>query len=543
MIMACLLASCAQQVSLSGGPKDEIPPQLDKTKSAPNYVTNFEKQDVELYFDEYVDLKDASKQIIISPPLSYPPIIKSRLKRLRIGFDEREELKDNVTYLVNFGKSIRDFTEGNEVVNFAYVFSTGDYIDSLTVSGEVQDVLTSKPVEDAVVMLYIDDRDSIVYQERPFYFARTNKEGKFKLKNLRADTFKVVAIKDDDLNYIYNPLNEEIGFLSDPIILNQDSISGLTIELWKESTASLYISYDIVAKGKINLEFDGDVMPDDVNVLGNIEHYIEQNQEGKSPLILWYKPTGASRISWITETRAGQDTISARINQRTTDTLDGDLQIIKWDYDKGTGLHPLSNLALKANTPLSIIDTSLITFTDTAASANILFSLDSSSFPKSNLEINASWPAGNQILVDILPGALIDFFGKTNDTITKYIEIGTVTNFGAIEITLTNFDSSTYVIQLLKDKKILEERLKTSDITKLTFERMIPGQYDVMIITDTNGNGKWDPGNYLEKKQAERIYTVSLDPLREDWVLEFTLDLQEVINRPPANNKSRDQAK
>jgi len=499
MIMACLLASCAQQVSLSGGPKDEIPPQLDKTKSAPNYVTNFEKQDVELYFDEYVDLKDASKQIIISPPLSYPPIIKSRLKRLRIGFDEREELKDNVTYLVNFGKSIRDFTEGNEVVNFAYVFSTGDYIDSLTVSGEVQDVLT--------------------------------------------DTFKVVAIKDDDLNYIYNPLNEEIGFLSDPIILNQDSISGLTIELWKESTASLYISYDIVAKGKINLEFDGDVMPDDVNVLGNIEHYIEQNQEGKSPLILWYKPTGASRISWITETRAGQDTISARINQRTTDTLDGDLQIIKWDYDKGTGLHPLSNLALKANTPLSIIDTSLITFTDTAASANILFSLDSSSFPKSNLEINASWPAGNQILVDILPGALIDFFGKTNDTITKYIEIGTVTNFGAIEITLTNFDSSTYVIQLLKDKKILEERLKTSDITKLTFERMIPGQYDVMIITDTNGNGKWDPGNYLEKKQAERIYTVSLDPLREDWVLEFTLDLQEVINRPPANNKSRDQAK
>ena len=139
LILASLLTqlwiACGNQVPLTGGPRDESPPVLDTLESTRNNQIRFEKQPINLTFDEFVNLRDASKQILISPPLDKPPIINSRLKKVSVAFDEDEVLKENATYVINFGNSIVDFNEGNKLENYTFVFSTGDYIDSLSIKG------------------------------------------------------------------------------------------------------------------------------------------------------------------------------------------------------------------------------------------------------------------------------------------------------------------------------------------------------------------------------------------------------------------------
>ena len=400
-----------------------------------------------------------------------------------------------------------------------------------------------KPMEDVVVMLYIENRDSIIYDERPFYFARTDELGLFNVRNLRADSFKIVAIKDDDLNYLYNPRNEMIGFVDSLIILTKDSITGISIELWKESTKSTYLSYEALAKGKLSINFEGEVVPSDLIVFDSLNFYIEQSKKGSSPLILWYNPINISRISWIAETTRGLDTLRARINQRTTDTLAGSLTLSQWGFNKDIGLHPLEGLEFKSSRPIVNIDTTLISIKDTIDQRQILYSFDTTALPLTKLKINASWPQNKTVELKIFPGAFIDIFGKSHDTIIRYIPIGENTDFSQIELDFSNFDSSNYIIQITQDKNVIDEKIKTSMANKIRFERMVPGQYDLTIIVDDNNNGKWDPGNYLKHLQSERIYNVKLEDVREDWTLEFTLDLHQ-IKRDQAGvsrNKSREE--
>ena len=184
-----LFGSCHNQIQLTGGPKDEAPPVLDTTLSTPNNQVRFDKQEITLYFDEYVSVRDPIKQILVTPPLIYAPQVTERLERITFEFDDKEVLKENATYVINFGESIIDYNESNKLENFTMVFSTGDYIDSLSIRGNVIDSKTQQASPEYLVMLYESVYDSVVYKEKPFYFARTDMEGQFEINNLRADTF------------------------------------------------------------------------------------------------------------------------------------------------------------------------------------------------------------------------------------------------------------------------------------------------------------------------------------------------------------------
>ena len=119
------------------------------------------------------------------------------------------------------------------------MFSTGDYIDSLSIKGQVKDAFTDEPIPEMIVMLYIDDRDSIPFLQRPFYFAQSDENGNFSINNLRADTFKIVVIEDLNLSYTYNPESERIGFLETPYILTDSSSQEIELQLFKEGGSGL----------------------------------------------------------------------------------------------------------------------------------------------------------------------------------------------------------------------------------------------------------------------------------------------------------------
>ena len=175
LIAALFIVSCAKRGNITGGLKDTLAPVLRESVPA-NMKTNFTGNEIKLYFDEYVKLKDINKQLIVSPPMNTAPIISPTTPSKFISIKLKDTLQPNTTYSFNFGQSIQDNNEGNPYPQFKYVFSTGPYIDSLSISGTIQDALETKTDNFIKVMLYeINEKytDSIIYKEKPAYKANT----------------------------------------------------------------------------------------------------------------------------------------------------------------------------------------------------------------------------------------------------------------------------------------------------------------------------------------------------------------------------------
>ena len=186
-----------------------------------NYSIRFEAKKIMITFDEFIVLDNVNQQLVVSPPMEEKPEIKLRKKTLIIQFEE--ELKDSTTYTFNFGSAIKDLHEGNKLLNYEYVFSTGDVLDSLSVRGTLKyaENLT-EPEEPISIMLYNDLRDSVPITDIPLYVGRSDDSGVFSVNNLKADVYKVFALKDGNYNFLFDLPTEEIGFLDSSLIVNAE---------------------------------------------------------------------------------------------------------------------------------------------------------------------------------------------------------------------------------------------------------------------------------------------------------------------------------
>jgi len=219
-VLISLCWNCAQQGSPSGGPRDEDPPTVVECEPN-NYSIRFEAKKIMITFDEFIVLDNVNQQLVVSPPMEEKPEIKLRKKTLIIQFEE--ELKDSTTYTFNFGSAIKDLHEGNKLLNYEYVFSTGDVLDSLSVRGTLKyaENLT-EPEEPISIMLYNDLRDSVPITDIPLYVGRSDDSGVFSVNNLKADVYKVFALKDGNYNFLFDLPTEEIGFLDSSLIVNAE---------------------------------------------------------------------------------------------------------------------------------------------------------------------------------------------------------------------------------------------------------------------------------------------------------------------------------
>lgn len=204
----------------SGGPKDEDPPRVLDSKPA-NRSVNFKGKTIEITFDEFVKLSNIQKEVLISPPLKKAPEYRLRGKTLQIRLAETLEAK--TTYTIFFGEAIVDLTESNPLSNYSFVFSTGTVLDSMSIEGILNNAFDLTVPEDAFVMLY--DRapdtimpDSLPYLLRPLYVGRTDKEGHFRLANLRDTAYKIFALIDMNSNFLYDMPGERIAFLDSLIM-------------------------------------------------------------------------------------------------------------------------------------------------------------------------------------------------------------------------------------------------------------------------------------------------------------------------------------
>ena len=205
-----LFYACAKQGYPSGGPKDETPPVVLGT-TPPNGTTNFNAKEFLIAFDEYVQVKSADENILVSPPMKQKPEYSTKGRGILVKI--KDTLRENTTYLFQFKEGIADYNEGNLLKSFEYVFSTGGNIDSMTLRGQVLDAFTGKPWKETVTVVAYAARevsdtveallpsgDSVVAKEHPLYMTRCDDEGNFELKHLREGNYLLLAYEDSDKN-------------------------------------------------------------------------------------------------------------------------------------------------------------------------------------------------------------------------------------------------------------------------------------------------------------------------------------------------------
>ncbi len=215
-----ILVACARIGTPTGGPKDVTPPKVVECKPA-NYSTLFSENRITIEFNEFIKSGSFKQELIISPPLKKKPEIFLKGKTMVI--DLEEELMQNTTYTFDFGEAIQDFTEGNILKDFQFVFSTGSYLDSLSLKGRVINAFDHEPLEEkSLVMLYNLLYDSVPYDTIPKYIGRVDDRGYFSVNNIPADTFLLFALQDVNNNYLYDQPNEMIAFPDSLIILTPD---------------------------------------------------------------------------------------------------------------------------------------------------------------------------------------------------------------------------------------------------------------------------------------------------------------------------------
>ncbi len=247
---------CAKIGSPSGGPRDIAPPVLLKSKPL-NKSTHFTGTQIEFTFDEFINSQGMSQELVISPPMEKTPEIRMRGKTLVIEF--MEDLRENTTYTLSFGETIKDLNEGNILRNFEFVFSTGEKLDSLGVLGMAVQAFTLEfpETEDPFfVMLYENLSDSAPLLEIPDYVGKITPQGAFLINNIRPGTYRLFALQDLNRSYKYDVPEEMIGFIDTTLLLDPGRFDYKLTDTIPEPDSLLVDSLDIELQDSLDLDME-----------------------------------------------------------------------------------------------------------------------------------------------------------------------------------------------------------------------------------------------------------------------------------------------
>ncbi|WP_340170406.1 Ig-like domain-containing protein [Lacinutrix sp.] len=501
--IALIIASCANRGSPSGGEKDVLPPVI--LKSVPeNYTTNFKGDEIRIYFDEYIKTKNLSRQLVISPPMNTQPNITplgSASKHITIKIFDT--LQPNTTYAFNFGNSIVDNNEENPFKYFRYVFSTGDFIDSLSVKGGIKDALRFDVDDFVSVGLYELDStytDSLIYKTQPNYITNTlDSTTNFRIENVKAGKYMLRALKDNNSDNKFQQKTEKIAFYETPITLPQDTSKTFELELFAEEPNYRASKPSLVAGEKIIFGYEGDYKNTKIELFSKVTdsfkgRYYKNNKTDS--LYYFYNPRLKvdSLIFKITNQKV-VDTFTVRIKDKERDSL-----VVNSSPKGNIGIE--KDLYLSANIPFENIDKTKISIRDKDSSL-VAFKTEYDSL-KNSYAFKFKKTQDNQYRIQMLPNALTDLFENTNDTLNYSLKTQTEYQFFNSRIILEN--AKYPVIVQLTDSNF--EVMAEQYIDKpqpVDFRFLEPKKFYLRVIYDSNKNGKYDTGDYLKGIQPERV--------------------------------------
>ena len=507
-----------------GGPKDKTPPMLIKAIPEVNTL-NFEDKRIRLFFDEYIKLDDFRNQLVVSPPIDkgiYSINPQSGASKY-IQIDINEVLPKNKTYVFNFGQSIVDNNEGNVLPYFKYIFSTGNFIDSLKVTGNVKNVINRNTEEYISTFLYPVDEDysdSIIYNSLPRYVGSTLDTTSYEISNIKAGKYLMIALKDLNKNLLFDPEFEEIGFLDDFIELpNKEN---LNFNLFKEELEFQSFKPYLETKNKINFGFKGNHNGVKISLIDNslssYDHTVTKDPK-KDTLNYWISDIEYDSLKFNVTKKNYSKSFTLKYRESKKDSL-------KLNASVENTLDLDNKFKISSNIPLKKIDKYFIS----------LLNRDSVSVPfdtkidknKFDAIFDFELIPNEKYYLSLYPNALHSFLGFTNDSINYIFSTKKRSDYGTIKLNISSPIESPLIVQLTNlDENVIKEKHISINEASCIFKNIKPSKYYIKIIIDENKNGKWDTGSYLKKIKPEKTFHLEKElDVRANWILEerVTLD-------------------
>ena len=575
LMMALILTDCANIATPMGGPKDETPPVAISSEPQ-NHSANFEEREMSVRFNEFVQLKDLYKQILISPPMEYEPEVKIKKRSVVIKLDKKEKLKENTTYTIFLGNAVVDLTESNPYLNFEYVFSTGDYVDSLSIRGNVKNAFTGEPSENVAVMLYADENDtipldSLPYKVRPNYVAKTNKEGDFNLFNLRNVPYKIFALNDQNSNYLFDLPYEEVAFIDSMV---QPTYSGKRQTGYIDSTAmdsikalykytainlSMFAAVDstqYISEVKLQADYKFGVILDfpcdsfRLNPLNfNYDEVwkLDESSKRNDSITFWIKPFVQDTLEvefladgkildtlkFTTKSSAKKPNSGKKKKgglfggKKTQEDTVAQKEYIKYSTKiKNNFIELTDKVSFEFSYPIEKFDFSnILWMEDSVAVKPKIYFTD---LVQRKLVIDHELKEKTNYELIIPDSSLVDILGLSNDSIIYKFKTRSIEDYGNLYITITPENQGTpWIIQLLNNNDVVLREVVIQNEEKLEFKTILPGKYKFRAINDVNNNGYWDPGNYTYKRQAEKVVNFDKEiEIRANWDYEENWNLK-----------------
>ncbi len=526
-----VISGCAKRGSPTGGLIDSIPPVLINSSPKIN-STNFDSDEIRLTFDEYVKLDKVEEQLIISPPLdknSYEvKPLNGVTKKVFLKFID--SLETETTYSINFGNSIKDNNEGNPLTFFSYTFSTGETIDSLYVRGNISDAFDKETDDYISIHLYRIDsifNDSIIFNNRPTYISNSLDSTNYQFKNLKEGKYLIVAIKDVDNNYFFDPFYDKIGFIDSLITLPRDSI--INLKLFKEETTLIWDKPHFINSEKIGFGYYGKLDLKNIKIESSIPdsvQYTYTKESEKDTLIFWLSKNSFDSLNFNLIEKDTTKLVTIKFD-RARDTLIDSLSI---SPKTANVIHLKEAFKLSSNIPLKNIEDSLITIRDIDSLIVPFTTSINENLDQIDIEFEVS-PSDNY-RVFILPEAIKDVRGVSNDTLQYNVVSQTLEDYGNVYLDVIRNSESKFILHMINNNgDVIREFKNVNQDTTYNFDYVRPGKYTFRLIEDANNNDIWDTGNYLKKIKPESVYYFLNElEVRANWDLNETFNLNQTLS-------------
>jgi uncharacterized protein (DUF2141 family) len=517
---AVLLWTCASQTTPDGGPKDELPPVL--LNSIPkNNGLNFRGKAILLEFSEPIKLNNPKEQIIIVPNTGKKTVFK--IVKNSLVIEPELPWLENTTYSIQLREGVQDITEGNAARNVYIAFSTGDVIDSLSISGTVSEVFSEKAPEDMTVALYTSDTFDI-QRHTPYYFAKADKNGRYKLQNLKADTYFIYAFQDKNKNLKAETKTEKTGFLVEPIQLQKDTAK-VNIQVVTVDARPLKV-ISIRKNGLVN-QIRFNKMIDHYTLRGHT--YFQSFGDNQSEVTVYFP-------DFFTD--------STKVSITAVDSVHNKIDTTLWLATLNKDLEEPFKLTINQATLTAETSSLEITGSYTKPIQHINFDsiyirLDSTNrlpLPPAGLKLDSSYkrftyratlPLADSTELDtkwqlvFAKGSLRSVSNDSLKAVTKALTFVDEESTGILNFDQILSREKSYLIQFLDSQGKIVRQFTSP--TKLSVNYLPPESFKIRAVIDSNKNGKWDAGNIYQRRDHERtIYFKTTEgkfetPVRANW--------------------------
>lgn len=540
-------------------------------------ATDFKGHEVTIVFDENVQLKDADKKFVMSPPTAKKPRVEAHAKIVKVSFED--DLLPATTYTLDFADCLSDLNEGNIYENFTFSFSTGESTDSMMISGNVYDAQTIMPVEGIYVLLHANLTDTAFRKAMPIRVAKTDSHGRFAIKNVPAGAeYDIYALDDQNRNFLFDQAGEKAAWLGrhvtpsfetrqvpDSVRTDSTYVLNDTVRYYYAPTLRdtlVYTPDSLVLFAFDEDSYDQYIKVDErkkrniINVLLNKPmqrrpHITFPGNEGRDIATFQYSPTNDSVQIWLTDTTVWhRDSVVIAVNYLVADSLNQIVErtdtLKEWHFEVkkeepkqrrrkkkdletpkietlnvkvGASVAPYADLSITSPTPFASFQwdsVHLFQVVDTILKPLSFTPIDDT-VNICRKALKFKWEPGGQYQVIIDSASVTDIYGLFNDAIKQKVNVASLDKYGTLYIDVDSVPENA-LLQLTDTKgKVLRQNYLRPN-GKAGFKYLKQGDYMLRILIDNDRDGKWSTGKFDDRIQPETIiYYMEKVNVRQNW--------------------------